>query len=154
MKGKKSINQELNAVLLELLTAINQYFLHARMLGDWGLGSLEKHDYEASIHAMKAADRLIRRILFLEALPNLQNLGKLLIGEDAPEVLRNNLTMETRIHGAMQQAVAACEKAGDFISREQVQELLEHNEERIDWLETQLALLERIGVQNYLQSST
>ena len=154
MKGQSEINQHLNSVLLELLTAINQYFLHARMLGDWGLEALEKHDYEASIHAMKESDKLIKRILFLEGLPNLQNLGKLLIGEDVPEILRNNLAMETRVHSAMQQALAECEKAGDFISREHLQELLEHNEERIDWLETQLALIERIGIQNYLQSAT
>ena len=129
MKGNEQVIQELNSVLLELLTAINQYFLHARMLGDWGFDVLEKRDYAASIDTMKAADTLIGRILFLEGLPNLQQLGKLLIGEDAPEVLRNNLTLENRVRGVMQGAIAACEQAGDFISREHLQTLLEHVEE-------------------------
>jgi len=152
MKGNPKLNQALNSVLKESLTAINQYFLHARMLGGWGFGSLEKHDYDASIHAMKEADRLIKRILFLEGLPNLQVLGKLMIGEDAPEVIKNDLTMETQINASLKSAIAQCEQASDYISRDHLEDLLDHNEERIDWGETQLLLIEKLGVQNYLQS--
>jgi len=152
MKNNNNINQTLNDVLRESLTAINQCFLHARMLGDWGFESLEKYDYEASIHAMKESDRLIKRILFLEGLPNLQDLGKLLIGEDVPEVISNDLAMENRINATLKSAVAQCEQANDYISREHLEELLEHNEERIDWYETQLSLIESLGLQNYLQS--
>ncbi len=152
MKGDSKLNQAFNQVLKESLTAINQYFLHARMLGDWGFESLEKRDYDASIHAMKEADRLVKRILFLEGLPNLQDLGKLLIGEDVPEVIKNDLDMENRINGTLKATIAQCEQAGDYISREHLEELLEHNEERVDWGETQLALIEKLGIQNYLQS--
>jgi len=152
MKGDAKLNQALNDVLKESLTAINQYFLHSRMLGDWGFESLEKRDYEASIYAMKEADRLIKRVLFLEGLPNLQDLGKLLIGEDVPEVIKNDLDMENRINATLKSAIAQCEQASDYISREHLEELLEHNEERIDWGETQLALIEKLGTQNYLQS--
>lgn len=153
MKGDAQLNQALNQVLKESLTAINQYFLHARMLGDWGFEQLEKHDYEASIHAMKEADRLIKRILFLEGLPNLQDLGKLLIGEDAIEVIKNDLDMERRIHETLTAAIAQCEQGADYISREHLEKLLDHNEERIDWGETQLSLIEDIGSQNYLQAA-
>ena len=152
MKGDAKLNQALNEVLKESLTAINQYFLHARMLGDWGFKNIKKRDYEASIHAMKEADRLIKRILFLEALPNLQDLGKLLIGEDGPEVIKNDLDMELRINATLKKAIAQCEQASDYISREHLEELLEHKEERIDWGETQLALIDKLGLQNYLQS--
>lgn len=152
MKNDNNLNQTLNEVLKESLTAINQYFLHARMLGDWGFETLEKHDYNASIHAMKEADRLVKRILFLEGLPNLQDLGKLLIGEDVPEVISNDLEMENRINATLKSAIAQCEKSGDYISREHIEELLEHNEERIDWYETQLTLIKNLGLQNYLQS--
>lgn len=152
MKNNNNLNQTLNEVLKESLTAINQYFLHARMLADWGFETLEKHDYDASIHAMKEADRLVKRILFLEGLPNLQDLGKLLIGEDVPEVIRNNLEMENRVNATLKSAIAECEKSSDYISREHMEELLEHNEERIDWCETQLTLIKSLGLQNYLQS--
>jgi len=152
MKGNIQLNQALNQVLKESLTAINQYFLHARMLGDWGFESLEKHDYDASIHAMKEADRLIKRILFLEGLPNLQDLGKLLIGEDAAEVIKNDFDMENRINTSLKAAITQCEQASDYISREHLEKLLERNEERIDWGETQLALIDKLGIQNYLQS--
>ena len=152
MQGDASLNQALNGVLKESLTAINQYFLHARMLGDWGFESLEKRDYDASIHAMKEADRLIKRILFLEGRPNLQDLGKLLIGEDAAEVIRSDLAMENRINGVLKSAIAQCEQAQDYISREHLEKLLDENEERIDWGETQVGLIEKIGIQNYLQS--
>ena len=148
MKGDARLNQALNEVLKESLTAINQYFLHARMLGDWGFDSLEKRDYDASIHAMKESDRLIKRILFLEGLPNLQDLGKLLIGEDVSEVIKNDLDMETRINESLKKAIKQCEQASDYISREHLQALLEHKEERIDWGETQLALIEKLGIQN------
>jgi len=152
MKGDPNLNQALNGVLKESLTAINQYFLHARMLGDWGFESLEKRDYEASIHAMKEADRLVKRILFLEGLPNLQDLGKLLIGEDVQEIIKNDLDMEIRINGSLKDAIAQCEQASDYISREHLEKLLDENEERIDWGETQLSLIDSIGIQNYLQS--
>lgn len=152
MKNDSNLNQTLNEVLKESLTAINQYFLHARMLGDWGFETLEKHDYDASIHAMKEADRLVKRILFLEGLPNLQDLGKLLIGEDVPEVISNDLEMENRINITLKSAIAQCEKSSDYISREHIEKLLEHNEERIDWYETQLTLIKNLGLQNYLQS--
>lgn len=152
MKGDPKLNFVMNGVLKESLTAINQYFLHARMLGDWGFESLEKRDYDASIDAMKEADRLVKRILFLEGLPNLQDLGKLLIGEDVPEIIKNDLDMETRINASLKDAIVKCEQAGDYISREHLEELLEENEERIDWGETQLALIEKLGIQNYLQS--
>jgi len=152
MKGNIQLNQALNQVLKESLTAINQYFLHARMLGDWGFESLEKHDYDASIHAMKEADRLIKRILFLEGLPNLQDLGKLLIGEDAAEVIKNDFDMENRINTSLKAAITQCEQASDYISREHLEKLLERNEERIDWGETQLSLIDKLGIQNYLQS--
>lgn len=152
MKGEPKLNHALNEVLKETLTAINQYFLHARMLGNWGFDSLEKRDYDASIYAMKEADRLTKRILFLEGLPNLQDLGKLLIGEDAAEVIKNDLAMENRINGTLKATIAQCEQESDYISREHLEELLEHNEERIDWGETQLILIEKLGIKNYLQS--
>ncbi len=152
MKNDNDINKTLNEVLKESLTAINQYFLHARMLGDWGFETLEKYDYDASIEAMKESDRLIKRILFLEGLPNLQDLGKLLIGEDVPEVIGSDLEMENRINATLKTAVATCEKASDYVSRDHIEELLEHNEERIDWYETQLSLIKSLGLKNYLQS--
>lgn len=152
MKTDSSINGQLNAVLKEALTAISQYFLHARMLGNWGFEHLEKRDYGASIRAMKDADQIIARILFLEGLPNLQDLGKLMIGEDVPEILRNDLALETRYRGTVVAAIAYCETQADYVSRHHLEELLEHSEERIDWLETQLALIDRIGLPNYLQS--
>jgi len=152
MKNDNDVNRVLNDVLKEVLTAINQYFLHARMLGDWGFEALEKHDYDASIHSMKEADRLVKRILFLEGLPNLQDLGKLFIGEDVPEVISHDLEMENRINATLKSAIAQCEHSSDYISREHVEELLEHNEDRIDWYETQLSLIESLGLQNYLQS--
>lgn len=153
MKTQASINQHHNAVLKEALTAINQYFLHARMLGHWGFKGLESHVYHASIDVMKEADRIIERVLFLEGLPNLQDLGKLLIGEDVPEILKSDLAMELRYREALATAIVHCEQQGDYVSRHHLEELQEASEERIDWIETQLSLIESVGLPNYLESA-
>ena len=154
MRSDPSVNQQLNAVLKETLTAINQYFLHARMLGNWGLHGLEKHEYGASIQAMKHSDKIIARVLFLEGLPNLQDLGKLLIGEDVPEILKNDLTAESHYRKTLATAIDHCERQQDYISRHHLEELQEDSEERIDWLETQLSLIDAMGIENYLESAT
>jgi bacterioferritin len=154
MKADPTTVGHLNAVLKIALTAVNQYFLHARMLGHWGFKRLEQHELEASIRTMKNADKLIERILFLEGLPNLQDLGKLLVGEDVPEVLRNDLEMEGGYRGALAAAVGHCEAQGDYVSRHHLEEIQEKAEERIDWLETQLSLVTAVGLPNYLESAT
>lgn len=153
MKAEVGINQQLNAVLQETLTAINQYFLHARMLGNWGLKGLERQEYHASIEAMKISDRLVNRVLFLQGLPNLQDLGKLLIGENVTEMLNNDLVMETRIRQVLVQAIGHCEHSRDYQSREHLEDILKQVEARIDWSETQLWLINNSGLQNYLQTA-
>lgn len=152
MKGDPKINLTLNLCLRDQLTAINQFFLHARMAKNWGLNAINEKDYKCSIKAMKMADDLIERVLFLEGLPNLQDLGKLLIGEDIPELLTCDLKMQQAIRTNLLSAVEQCEQAGDYISRELLAEILEEAEEHIDWLETQQWQLDNVGTENYLQS--
>jgi bacterioferritin len=152
MKGDAKILKHLNTVLKNELTAINQYFLHSRMYGHWGLKRLQKHEYDESIDEMKHADRLIERILFLDGLPNLQDLGKLLVGESVPEILECDLRLERAAHGDLKIAIADSEEVGDYVSRELFERILESEEDHIDWLETQLDLIKRIGLENYTQS--
>jgi bacterioferritin len=152
MQGDAKVLDYLNAQLKNELTAVNQYFLHYRMLKHWGFERMAKHEYDESIEEMKHADRLIARILMLEGLPNLQDLGKLLIGENVREVLECDLKLELQAHPELRKAIADCEAAADYVSRELFEDILESEEEHIDWLETQLSLIDRIGIENYCQS--
>ncbi|MEY4707842.1 MAG: hypothetical protein RJB58_1565 [Pseudomonadota bacterium] len=144
----------LNKVLKNELTAINQYFLHSRMLADWGLSILAKKEYEESIDEMKHADRLIKRVLFLGGLPNLQDLGKLMIGENVAEVLKCDLSLEMIGLPDLKLAIAHCEQVKDYISRELFTAILESEEEHIDWLQTQMRLIEQMGMENFVQLQT
>ncbi len=152
MKGDAKVIEHLNKILANELIAINQYFLHARMYKNWGLKELADHEYHESIDEMKHADNLVERILFLDGIPNLQNLGKLLIGENVREMLECDLTLELKAIPDLREAIAYCETVRDYGSRDLLEKILESEEEHVDWLETQLSLIDKVTLENYLQS--
>ncbi len=152
MKGDTTVIEHLNKVLKNELTAINQYFLHSRMLKDWGLDKLGDYEYGESVDEMKHADAIIERTLFLEGLPNLQDLGRLRIGEDVKEILECDLELEMDAIPDLRAAIAYCEVHKDYVSRELFDVILKSEEEHVDWLETQLNLIEKMGLENYTQS--
>ncbi|RYY77811.1 MAG: bacterioferritin [Moraxellaceae bacterium] len=152
MQGDRQVIIHLNNVLYNQLTAINQYFLHARMLEDWGIEKLGEHIYKESIHQMKHADKVIKRILFLEGLPNLQQLGKLHIGENTQEILSCDLRMASDSHVTLKAAIANAEQAADFVTRDLLRTIMAEEEEYIDWTSTQLALIKDVTIENYIQS--
>jgi bacterioferritin len=152
MKVSKKVVAHLNKVLFNELTAINQYFLHARMWENWGFGKIAKVEYEESVGEMKHADRLVNRILVLGGLPNLQDLGKLRIGETVPEGLKSDLDLENHGRVDLAAGIALCEAEGDYVSRELLRAIMDETENHIDFLTTQLELIEKVGIQNYLQS--
>lgn len=152
MKGDPKVIEHLNAQLKNELTATNQYFLHYRMLKHWGFDKLARKEYEESIGEMKHADKLMERIFMLDGLPNLQDLGKIMIGEDVPEILSCDLKLESGAQGTIKDGIAYCESVRDYVSRDLLQDILDDTEEHIDFLETQIDLIAKVGLPNYLQS--